>query len=149
MPLKRNLMAVAARAPSKFYYFEKTKIQQKKKRWKIIPFFFIFQVQNDASQPTISRSSAVAPGGRYTPLSALASLQPGGPGAQTPQGGSRFQTPSTYQHPFAPHQGKRLDPKWVAKLIVASESHVHAIIDTSFNLNGVSGFTAWLTWLAI
>ena len=99
-------MAVAARAPSKFYYFEKTKIQQKKKRLKIIPFFFIFQVQNDASQPTISRSSAVAPGGRYTPLSALASLQPGGPGAQTPQGGSRFQTPSTYQHPFAPHQGK-------------------------------------------
>ena len=76
------------------------------KKMKNYSFFFIFQVQNDASQPTISRSSAVAPGGRYTPLSALASLQPGGPGAQTPQGGSRFQTPSTYQHPFAPHQGK-------------------------------------------
>ena len=110
-------MVVAARAPSKFYYFEKTKIHQKrKKKMKNYSPFFIFQVQNDATQPTISRSSAVAPGGRYTPLSALASLQPGGPGAQTPQGGSRFQTPSTYQHPFAPHQGKRLDqnglPNW-------------------------------------
>ena len=63
-------------------------------------------MQNDASQTSNSRSNAGPPGGRYTPLSALASLQPGGAGAQTPhQGSSRFQTTSTYQHPFAPHQG--------------------------------------------
>ena len=63
-------------------------------------------MQNDASQTSNSRSNGVPHGGRYTPLSALASLQPGGAGAQTPhQGSSRFQSTSTYQHPFAPHQG--------------------------------------------
>ena len=67
-------------------------------------FFCFLQVQNEASQTSNSRSNAG--GGRYTPLSALASLQPGGAGGQTPQGGSRFQTTSTYQHPFAPHQGE-------------------------------------------
>ena len=68
---------------------------------------FFFQVQNDASQTSNSRSNGVPHGGRYTPLSALASLQPGGAGAQTGphQGSSRFQSTSTYQHPFAPHQG--------------------------------------------
>ena len=68
---------------------------------------FLFQVQNDASQTSNSRSNGVPHGGRYTPLSALASLQPGGAGAQTGphQGSSRFQSTSTYQHPFAPHQG--------------------------------------------
>ena len=64
-------------------------------------------MQNDASQTSNSRSNGVPHGGRYTPLSALASLQPGGAGAQTGphQGSSRFQSTSTYQHPFAPHQG--------------------------------------------
>lgn len=73
-----------------------------------------FQVQNDPGAGSgASRSSTTATGGRYTPLSALASLQPGGSNAAAASG-PRFpqtaavgpQASTTFQqHHFAPHQG--------------------------------------------
>ena len=74
--------------------------------------FFLLQVQNDPSTGA-NRSSTNASGGRYTPLSALASLQPGGTNAAAAASGPRFppsaasagpQASTTFQH-FA-SQGK-------------------------------------------
>ena len=80
------------------------------------------QVQNvDPSVPSGGKSSGPN-GGRYTPLSALASLQPGGASAAGTAGPQRFpgaagvsvgaagapgqqSSTTTFQH-FAPHQGK-------------------------------------------
>jgi hypothetical protein len=84
--------------------------------------FSFLQVQNvDPSVPSGGKSSGPN-GGRYTPLSALASLQPGGASAAGTAGPQRFpgaagvsvgaagapgqqSSTTTFQH-FAPHQGK-------------------------------------------
>ena len=81
--------------------------------------FYHFQAQNEHSSSTSSQSTntGAPPGGRYTPLSALASLQPGGtataaPGPRFPPSAAASVPPqastSFQQHHFAPHQGKQL-----------------------------------------
>ena len=73
---------------------------------------FLLQVQNDPCSGVGAKANN-GNGGRYTPLSALASLQPGGAGAGAtgprfaPAAAAAGQAPSTFpQHHFAPHQGK-------------------------------------------